>query len=811
MKNNESKFYKLDKSGFVTTYLYAGRKESKVLDDHTDNNQLRYEKYLRGQVVNEGLEVMPQKMIIGEESPNGMPWQYYYSHNNGFLELSHFYLEPRRVDVLAVTELVVEEPTEVTAMIYSCSAVKLWLNGEESGIIERPVYKPIQSVKVTWQLKKGRNRIIGKLATVGVRDTRISLGIKLVSGYENVMTGYPEESLSGAYELAAELLNETQLCDHQLVYPDVMPAGSNIVYKTGNYDFRRKDKHTVIEEIAGEKVTTLKDFATFRVTLTVGNQVIGREFERMSLQKPTYVISKEDDQRESYFKTLGEIKSITRGENDGFAMYPLLARFYFGERTDEDLMEIDTTLDQIARRMDCADFMTCGFVRFLYTYPLDEVREKKLKETMLSFRYWMDQPGQDGMCFWSENHSLMFYQTAYFFGKRYPEDVFEKSGKTGALLAEDARTLIEAWLVDLLEYGFDEFNSGDYTTITFSALLNLVDYAEKDLADMAKDACDLLVRTAMVHYFKGVLISPQGRIYRSVLYPSQQAIQALVHYIDGKAPYAYSEWLIALATSRYEMPEDIQLLMDKKGHHQYEVSNAVVDLYKTYDYMMTSVQSPRADGKGRSWQWSMDEAKSHTHHYTKSLNECFHGTMAFEPGVLGYQQHLWYAALDAQQVIFTTHPGGTCEYMPQVRPGYWYGNGRTPAIKQQDQLIGIVYSIPEEDPIHFTHAFWYQDGFDETFEKGHWIFGRKNQSYIALWCSGEMENVDDVLFGCEKRTYGRDIAYLCLCSSQQEDGTFKAFQERCHRMEIVFGNKTLTCEALSLTHVGSEQKNQYVD
>ena len=43
-----------------------------------------------------------------------------------------------------------------------------------------------------------------------------------------------------------------------------------------------------------------------------------------------------------------------------------------------------------------------------------------------------------------------------------------------------------------------------------------------------------------------------------MLYPQRQHLQALLQYVDPKAPYVYNEWLSVLAETRYRMPEDLR-------------------------------------------------------------------------------------------------------------------------------------------------------------------------------------------------------------------------------------------------------------
>ena len=40
---------------------------------------------------------------------------------------------------------------------------------------------------------------------------------------------------------------------------------------------------------------------------------------------------------------------------------------------------------------------------------LSEKTENELTDCLLGFRYWIDEPGNDAMWFWSENHALMFH------------------------------------------------------------------------------------------------------------------------------------------------------------------------------------------------------------------------------------------------------------------------------------------------------------------------------------------------------------------------------------------------------------------
>ena len=163
------------------------------------------------------------------------------------------------------------------------------------------------------------------------------------------------------------------------------------------------------------------------------------------------------------------------------------------------------------------------------------------------------------------------------------------------------------------------------------------------------------------------------------------------------------------------------------------------------------------------------EKKVHTHAFTKSLNECFHGTSAFGPGIYGYQQHMWYGALSPEAVIFANHPGATSE-QSDMRPGYWYGNGVMPAVKQVPGKVGAVYRIPESHPIHFTHIYCPRDRFDRVLKAGNWLLLKKDTGYMGLWCSTELTPFDDTIFHCELRLMVM-IWHICASAAVRRNGT----------------------------------------
>lgn len=791
--------------GFIHKYLYTGRKETAFSCDVQENNQMTAEKRMREIAARHAPLVPPKNDIIriGGLSPLGPAWKYYYSHDNIFVDDASFYEELCRLEMHAVTQLVVETPMEVRLRLWSYAAVDVWHEGALVCTLERPVYKPIQYRDFSISLQAGSNQLYLRSETLGVRDTRIAFGVQVLTHTDKVRVELPDEEQCEPYHRAAALLDSAKLCGNKLCLDAPLPKGSRLRYDLGICDFTKQDKRFIYQNAEGKKCIELRDIERFELQVPIQGAILHRSLERAELNRPVYPSVEQCDVRRDLWEKVAQIRSEMRSATDGFSLFTMLARKHLGQEADFDYEELKISLQQIDRRMDCADFLTTALIRLKKEYGIPENLRAEEKRVMLNFRYWMDEPGQDGMCFWSENHTLMFYQTAYFFGEDYADEIFIRSGKTGRQMRALAKMRIQEWFQDVCETGFDEFNSSVYTPLTLAAMLNIVDYAEPELSQMAKRACDQLLYTLVRHYFKGIIISPMGRVYRGIICPWAESIQALICYLFPEAPMAVHSSLSFFATTHYQIPADLRQIAQQMGDYHYSSSNACIDLYKTADYIITSVQSPRRDGKTRVWQRETREEMRDHFQYVKSLNEHFHGTTEFQPGEYGYQQHMWYVGLNTDCVIFGNHPGCSCEDMSEVRPGYWYGNGRMPALRQEKNVLGMVYVIPESDPIHFTHLFWQQSRFDAQDKRGQWLMGCCAESYVGVWCSGVMENHDEVMFGCEKRVYASKCAYLVVCGSKTEDGSFEVFCDACQARSVSFDEQKmiLHCSEFSLPFV----------
>lgn len=775
------KRWKLGNDGFVMQYMIAGPVETDYSSETTARDQMTLEGKLRHEIVGEMPGEWNEAVEAGKKAENGGCWQVWAPYENAFVDTSKFYSTLKRVSMEAAAVLCAPEDCQVRAKVWTYMAAGIYVNGKLAGKVEYPVYKPISNREVTLSLKKGMNTLLFVCENLGVRDTRNILGVQILERQDELEVMLADESLQEQVYEDGAFLAACRPENGSIVFPEAAGEGVRVFCPPDSPDFFEAHKPARELDVKGmEKVPVPEEMIGVNVSVEREKYTLERTLEFAERNRPLY---SEDlswtgkDKLDEVMRRIAGVKSLNRGEF-GFAIMNLLARRYLGQETKEDRDLLVEDLARIEERVDCADFLICGLVRYIKVFGIDKDLEGRVKEVLLNFRYWMTMEGMDAMCFWSENHAMMFYSSAMFVGEMYPDEYFPRARMTGRELSAYGKEKLLDWLKDLEDYGYEEFLSAVYMCVTFAALLNLVDFAEPEIAQRAEKLCDLLMEELAKHSFKGSVIAPMGRVYRGIIYPFSCGTQSIINIMDGTAPYCFGEgWTAYLVGSRYQIPESVKGYLRQEIEEEYSTGNALVRLKKTDDYCLTSVQSPRMDGWMRWPNLREDEtARTDCHDFTKSLNESFHGTSLFAPGTYGYQQHLWMAALSGEAVLFVNHPGTTAE-KSGMRPGYWYGNGVMPAVRQTGSLLEAIYRIPEEHPIHFTHVYCPKLCYNEVMEEAHWVFLRKDKGYLALWTNGSFEEHNDQIFNCELRVYGSETAYVCLLGSEAEYGSFEKFKE----------------------------------
>lgn len=413
----------------------------------------------------------------------------------------------------------------------------------------------------------------------------------------------------------------------------------------------------------------------------------------------------------------------------------------------------------LRNRADCADFEAVGLLNLWHAAPAgswpDGTRDE-VKAALLGFKYWIDQPGLDAMCYFTENHQLVFHTAELLAGSAFPGEVFGNTGWTGAEHAGHGREMALDWLRARLAGGFSEFDSNAYLAINTLSLVSLVELcADPEVAAAAEALLDKLLFTLAANSWHGIHGAAHGRSYAQALRSSR---------FEETAPVMWAAWgtgalndkvlpATCLARStRYQVPELVRSVAAgwqppwygrQVYRGQYQFSRDLLSrpygsdlrVWKTAHAMLSSVQDYRA-------------------------------------GLPGLQEHIWGATLAPEVQVFATYPGASSD-SPSARPNAWAGQRVLPRARQDRDTVLVTYPFAAEVP---AHAWFPAPFLDETAVRGSWLAGRAGRGYVALSCAGGLAAVaTGSTAGQEWLPGGNGTAFVATVGCAGQDGSFESF------------------------------------
>ena len=517
--------------------------------------------------------------------------------------------------------------------------------------------------------------------------------------------------------------------------------------------------------------------------------------------------------------------------------------------TEYNETKIYEDIEEVLLRDDCADFGLNSLLRMLY---LDRDRgvippqlKADIEDAVLGFKYWIDEPGDDEMCWWSENHQALFHAAELMAGQLFPEEIFDNSGMTGAEHVAKATELMNEWLDYRGLFGFSEWHSNVYFNEDMPAILNVVDFAEDpELATKAAMVMDAIGFDMLNNYYKGLFATAHGRTYQDkLLFGLNDSTDDPVWLLYGLGERHSSGNFSAahLATSPHYWPpailEDIaQETVDNHEHRQRDGINIDdgpdwgIGYEDWRDIMfwwgMTGYAAPKVVTgtfnmieefdmwDGFFWsdiaflrifvgtpipemvtsavpQMSLGAALQTMSTYTwRTPHYQLSGMQDYAAGMWTGQVHVWQATLDADAYVFTTAPGGLeDDYMA----GEWTG-GWTPRSLLHENVAILQYDrkrIPLLEQLLFaqyTHAYFPKNEFDEFVEDGHWVIGRKGDAYVALYSEHDTYWSSETGFeDVELIADGIQNVWICELGSADEYADFDAFVNAITSATVSFG------------------------
>jgi len=417
--------------------------------------------------------------------------------------------------------------------------------------------------------------------------------------------------------------------------------------------------------------------------------------------------------------------------HDGFEPSVAALLAIRGEQADRVARILDPVLTTIEERWDCSDFSILPLLRLWRDAraTLAPALARRLRAAVLDYRYWIDEPGDDVMWFWSENHVLCFHTAQLVAGRLFPDETFPNSGKTGRRHAAQAAARLDRWFASILEHGLCEWNSAAYYPIDLLGLLTLHDMAP-DFRDRAARVMDRIFVMSALHSSGGTPAGTQGRCYEKELLAGPMTELGSVMAMTLGHPFrpGYDRAAALLCLSDYAPPPLAPLAAPPPGR-QIEARYT---------------QGVGHEGKLTLWKSAEGQLATVT-----DLRTGEHGHQA---QVVDVQ-----LARHPMARLWINHPG---ELKPwgERRPSLLAGNHVLPRVAQHGPVALLVYDLdrPWTD-IPFTQLFASPEAVGPPDRAGGWLVFAGT---VGLWCSAPLIPVGTGLYrGALWRAEGRRIGW----------------------------------------------------
>ncbi len=502
-----------------------------------------------------------------------------------------------------------------------------------------------------------------------------------------------------------------------------------------------------------------------------------------------------------------------------------------------DWSGLDGTLEFIDNNYDCSDFKLVNLIRILYEYgdQIPTETRSKIEKSVLGFRYWWDEPGGNSMCYWSENHQILFASAEYLMGQKYPDTVFTNSGMTGKQHADKARKRILDWMEMRWNYGFTEFYSNVYYSEDIGGMINLIDFStEEEIVKKMQIVMDLLMYDVASQNIKTMFVSASGRAYEhSRKGGPRTTLGGITDFYWGSGKKLGSQLSVGMMTSKkYTLPpvisaigqdsnkvvikqsngldiselkkegfggtgtKDMMMQLGMEAFTNPEIIRNTLSFVRTNDMFTNGFISdmkvldisllrwlhlePALSRFLKSPSDGVAIQRGNTYTY-KTKDYTLYSAQNHHPGTYGDQQHVAGMNISNAFSVFHTHPALEVDKKSQS-PNYWVGYGRFPDVGQERNVSLAIYDLPakkgllEKSLLAYTHAWFPKDQFDTTIVSGNYAMGKKGKTYCALITKNNLtfrQNSTDNLIQPGKKTF-----WIIEAGSEEDDQSFEKFRQR---------------------------------
>ena len=662
--------------------------------------------------------------VCGEDFTCGgktFPMELYLPHGNVNVDQSGFWHIPTSLTRWYVTWLNCARAYEnLPVELSTPGGATVWLNGEKQVSFRPFTRNMVKHTEFSMSLRQGMNLLCVCLEDLAERDTDFYFRLAVPAGTEmTACVPMPEQvdtkrlgEVIGILDNAFVLLDQTHDgmirldVENDSATPLTLRCGVEAAEIASIQEAKGPHQAETVTLHPGERRITVRQddmlppgFSAVCLSTEVDGIPLTRRVAA-ELTQQRYIMP-EGGSIEERARRLLCFAAANSAPNTHRAV-ALLATGGSGEAA-ESMLRRD--LPGIRSHKDCCDFYLIGQLYVLMNYAdrLSETYLSALKEAILTFRFWIDEPGNDVMWFFSENHALLFHACQYLSGQLFPDEVFTVSGLTGREAVQKARRMLEGWFDDFEREFMTEWNSNAYLPIDTMAFgyMYLMMRGDDPLRERVRKALDRIFLCLAMYGHKRTFASSYGRSYEKQLKGNlTNGPASLLYWAYGEGmitsetgayvPLCLSDYRAPEAYRRYLTLEEGEVLFT--GANQGYEEHVNLTLYKTKRVMLSAAN-------------------------------------AFKPYLPGYQEHILQATIDAHAQVFVNHPGETHAF-GSGRPSYWAGNGMLPLAMQWEDLAVVRFKIPGASLVNYTHLYFPEDAFDRTLLGDDWCCGERDGAYI---------------------------------------------------------------------------------
>ncbi|MEN8906500.1 MAG: hypothetical protein ABF289_11135 [Clostridiales bacterium] len=701
----------------------------------------------------------------------------YFPFESNKVDFTSFSHIPYHFWVYAKTYVNVEKSAVYNFELYTCGGIKIWINNKEI-LCFTPYTRNIASkTNISLELNSGINEIVVYSDELAERDVFFyyELRYKGVDKISNVVfVEYdPHEILSTESFLKSCYFEKDCFEEGELILKydnffldsdkELIISEDEQNFKINNISIGKNKKFVACKDKNEVSLGNIKEYniGVFKIYITVkiGEYSISRDLVIGINPKNIVQIKSMDTIKGRKMQILEFISNY--GENVVNRTMAILE--IHKKLTDVAYNCLLISLKKIEKKEDCADFYLVPMILLIKRYRkyLSDELYIEIKRSIIDFRYWIDEPGNDVMWYFSENHSLLFHISQYLSGDIYKDEIFTVSKRKGKEQCIIGKKRLSEWFNNFFKYGYSEWNSATYIPINLIGFFVLYELApDAIIRDMTKKALDFTFKIISYNTFNGIMSSSFGRAYEDTLKVRELTETSFIEWISYN-----------------------------KGYVNFRTR--AVSLYCLSDYIPPDYTKELKLNEGEGMSVEFDQGLNKVKTYLFKTRDYFISSVRrFKPFKHGHQQHLMNVALGGSSVQFYINHPGERAYSGGNRPSYWAGNGTMPFVEQYRNLIVMLYKINPDEIVHYIHAYCTFYSYDETEITDNWTFLKIDNSYLGIYFSNGVSCTDrGANTGKEIISYGLNHFVMVKCGSKTEFNDFKTFKVKLKNIKVRYDEK----------------------